>query len=146
MEAIRLARDIDLPRAIVWEALVDPALVGGWLHPSERLVNGTRPVEFREPDDPAVPASLEVVSPVFGTVRVVLARIPDGTRGEATRVELTVDGEWGRRSDREALWTLRLEQLADLVRGHPVDWSEWAVRHRLEHAAARSEAAPRAVR
>ena len=146
MEAIRLERDIDLPRAIVWEALVDPVLVEGWLHPSARLVEGTTPVEFREPDDPAAPAVLEVVSPAFGAVRVVLDRIPEGTRGEGTHVVLTVSDEWGRRSDREALWALRLEQLADLVRGHPVDWAGWPALHHREGEAARSEAAHRAAR
>ncbi len=146
METIRLERDIDLPRAIVWEALVDPVLVEGWLHPSERLVTGTTPVEFREPEDPAVPAVLEVVSPAFGVVRVVLERLEDGTRGEGTRVRLTVGDEWGRRADREALWGLRLAQLAELVRGRPVDWTDWPALHRAEHEASRTEAAHRDAR
>ena len=146
MEAIRLERDIDLPRTIVWEALVDPVLVEGWLHPSERLVSGTTPVEFREPDAASEPAVLEVISPAFGDVRIVLDRVDGGTRGEGTHVELTVSDEWGRRSERQALWALRLEQLAELVRGHPVDWADWPTRHRLEDRAARSEAAHRAAR
>ena len=146
MDEIRIERDIDLPRAIVWEALVDPDLVGGWLHPSERLVTGTSPVEFREPDDPAVPAVLEVLSPSFGDVRIVLTRNDGGTRGEWTRLELTVSDEWGRRSEREALWELRLDQLADLLRGHPVDWGRWAQPHPAADAEARAEAALRPAR
>ncbi|MFT4029782.1 MAG: hypothetical protein QM675_07895 [Protaetiibacter sp.] len=146
MKAIRLERDIDLPRGIVWEALVDPVLVEGWLHPSARLVTGTTPVEFREPDDPDSPAVLEVVSPVFGDVRVVLDRLAGGTRGEATRLGLLVRDEWGRRSEREALWTLRLAQLEAVLRGHPVDWERWPQEHRAEGAAARIEAAHRATR
>lgn len=139
-------REVDLPRGIVWEALVDPVLVEGWLHPSARLAHGTEPVVFREPDDPAEPAVLEVISPSFGRVRVVLERVPTGTRGESTRLELTVGDEWGRRSDREALWALRLEQLGALLRGHPVDWTSWPERHRAEHAAARAEAGLRSAR
>jgi len=146
VEAIRLEGDIDLPRAIVWEALVDPVLVEGWLHPSERLVEGTSPVGFREPDDPTEPAVLDVVSPVFGRVRIVLEPLGGGTRGEATRVVLEVSDEWGRRSEREALWALRLAQLGELVRGRPVDWTEWPERHRAEDAAAQSEAEHRTAR
>ncbi|MGN6273265.1 MAG: SRPBCC family protein [Protaetiibacter sp.] len=146
MDEIRIERDLDLPRGIVWEALVDPELVGGWLHPSERLVTGTSPVEFREPDDPAEPAVLEVISPSFGDVRVVLIRNEGGTRGEATRVELTVSDEWGRRSERVALWELRLDQLEALLRGRPVDWGRWPAQHRAADAEARAEAALRAVR
>lgn len=146
MEAIRIEREVDLPRGIVWEALVDPVLVEGWLHPRERLVTGTTPVEFREPDDPAVPAVLEVISPAFGDVRVVLNRLPGGTRGESTRLELTVADEWGRLADRDALWRLRLEQLGALLRGHPVDWSSWSERHRAASEAERDEAEHRGIR
>lgn len=146
MDEIRLARAVDLPRDIVWEALVDPGLVGGWLHPSDRLVSGTSPVEFREPDDPAAPAVLEVISPTFGSVRIVLTRREGGTRGESTEVRLTVRDVWGRRGDREALWRLRLEQLEALLRGHPVDWGNWARLHRAADVEARAEAALRPAR
>jgi len=141
-----MARAVDLPRAIVWEALVDADLVAGWLHPSERLVTGTSPVEFREPDDPAVPAVLEVISPSFGDVRLVLTRLAGGTRGEGTRVELAVSDEWGRRADREALWTLRLDQLEALLRGRPVDWGRWSAQNAAADAEARAEAALRRAR
>ena len=146
MDVIHLESDIDLPRAIVWEALVDPVLVEGWLHPSARLVEGSSPVEFREPDDPSQPAVLEVVSPAFGVVRFELTRIAGGTRGEATHLALEVRDTWGRRTDREALWVLRLDQLAWLVRGHPVDWVSWSSRHRAADVEARAEAAMRAAR
>jgi uncharacterized protein YndB with AHSA1/START domain len=146
VDEIRIERDLDLPRGIVWEALVDAALVEGWLHPSERLVTGTSPVEYREPDDPAAPAVIEVISPSFGDVRIVLIRLDGGTRGESTRLELTVSDEWGRRADREALWALRLDQLEALLRGRPVDWGRWSSRHRAADAEARAEAALRSAR
>lgn len=146
VDEIRLDRDIDLPRGIVWEALVDPVLVGGWLHPSDRLVTGTTPLVFREPDDPAEPAVLAVLSPAFGSVRFTLVRREGGTRGESTRVSLTVSDAWGRRAEHESLWALRLEQLAELLRGHPVDWGTWAAEHRDADVAARAEAASRSIR
>jgi uncharacterized protein YndB with AHSA1/START domain len=146
VDEIRIERDLDLPRGIVWEALVDPDLVGGWLHPSERLVTGTSPVEFREPDDPTEPAVLEVISPSFGDVRVVLRGNEGGHRGEWTRLELTVSDEWGRRSERAALWELRFDQLEELLRGRPVDWQSWSSRHRAADAEARAEAALRPAR
>lgn len=146
MDEIRLERDIDLPRTIVWEALVDPVLVEGWLHPSDRLVTGTSPVEFREPDDPSAPAALEVISPSFGDIRLVLETVDGGTRGESTHLVLTVSDEWGRRDEREALWALRLDQLEGVLRGHPVDWTRWPKRHRAADAEARAEAALRAAR
>ena len=146
VDEIRIERDLDLPRSIVWEALVDAALVEGWLHPSERLVTGTSPVEYREPDDPAEPAVLEVISASFGDVRIVLTRLDGGTRGESTRLALTVSDEWGRRTEREALWALRLDQLEALLRGRPVDWSRWPTQHRAADAEARAEAALRAAR
>ncbi|MCS0497993.1 hypothetical protein [Protaetiibacter mangrovi] len=146
VEAIRLARQIDLPRAIVWEALVDPVLVSGWLHPHEGLLEGSTPLEFREPDDPQADAQLAVASPTFGTVRVRLLRVEGGTRGESTRLEVRVSDVWGRRDDRAALWELRLDQLEDLLRGHPVDWARWPEEHGAEDAAARSEARFRPAR
>lgn len=141
VESIRVDRLIDLPRAIVWEALVDPVLVTGWLHPSERLATGTTPLAFEEPETSAAPAVLHVISPVFGELRVELDPVPGGTRGEASRVRLEVAGEWGSRANRERLWELRLDQLESLLRGHPVDWSAWAAEHGREAAAADCEEA-----
>lgn len=146
VDEIRLECALDLPRSIVWAALVDPELVGGWLHPNDRLATGTSPVEFREPDDPAAPAVLEVISPSFGDLRIVLTRREGGTRGESTELHLTVSDEWGRRSEREALWKLRLDQLAALLRGHPVDWQSWARENSAADAEARAEAALRPAR
>lgn len=146
VEALRLEREIDLPRAIVWEALVDPVLVEGWLHPSERLVSGTSPVRFEEPEVPELPAVLQIISPAFGEVRLELAARPGGTRGSHTALTLDVTDEWGRLSDRERLWSLRLDQLEAVLRGHPVDWSRWSTMHRAEDATARLEAEHRRAR
>lgn len=141
---VRLERSIGLPRGIVWEALVDPVLVAGWLHPDETLVDGTTGIAFVEPEHAARPAELQVVSPVFGDVRIELAAVAGGRRGESTRLVLTATDEWGRLEDRRRLWELRLDQLEDLLLGRPVDWASWPAAHRAEDATARLEAARRA--
>jgi len=136
---VRLRREIDLPRGIGWEALVDPVLVGGWLHPDVTLVDGTTGISFVEPERFGEPAVLHVISPVFGDVRIVLVSLEGGRRGESTVLTLTASDEWGRLADRERLWELRLDQLESLLRGHPVDWVAWPHAHRVEDATARLE-------
>jgi hypothetical protein len=104
-----VARGIDLPRAIVWDGLVDPVLVEGWFDPTLRLV-----------DDPVVavlerrdPETLRVEVPGLGPLTFVAEEVAGGTRGASTR--LTVTSELGD-------WDDRLDRLEDLLRGHPVDW------------------------
>jgi hypothetical protein len=102
-------RVIDLPRAIVWDGLVDPVLVEGWFDPVLRLV-----------DDPAVavlerrdPELLRVEAPGLGALTFAAEEVEGGTRGTSTRLAMT-----GELSDAEDL----LDRLEDLLRGHPVDW------------------------
>ena len=77
-----LERLIDLPRAIVWDALLDPVLVEGWLHPTARLLDG----DVRERVDPAPDATavLETVLEPFGRLRFELDERDGGTRGTST--------------------------------------------------------------
>lgn len=112
MTTVVVARVFAFPRAVVWEALVDPVLVAGWLHPTATLVEGVEPLVFAEPEDPARPAILQLVSPVFGALRFELAP----PVGDATALSLEVDA-----ADRDA-WTARLARLGELLRGHPVEW------------------------
>lgn len=146
VDPVRIERVIDLPRGIVWEALVDPVLVEGWLHPVERLASGTTGVVFAEPESPSRPAVLQVISPAFGDVRIELTAAPGGRRGEITVLSLDVSDAWGRLDDRIQLWELRLDQLEALLHGHPVDWSTWSAAHRAEDASARLEAENRRAR
>jgi len=95
---VRIERVIDLPRAIVGDALVDPVLLEGWLHPVLQLTD-------------------------FADVRVVTEEVVGGTRGSSTRitVEVTVpDPRFSRAI--EQTWQTRLDQLENLLRGHPTDW------------------------
>jgi hypothetical protein len=105
-------RRIDLPRAIVWDGLVDPVLVEGWLHPTARLLDG----EVGELIDPAPGATavLATVLEPFGALRFELDELEGGTRGTSTAFRLVAETPAG--------WADRIDDLENLLRGHPVDW------------------------
>jgi uncharacterized protein YndB with AHSA1/START domain len=124
-QAMRIERVIDLPRAIVWDALVDPVLVEGWLHPVLRLVGGEPAVEVRERVDPAsgALAVLHVRGDELGELRLTLDERAGGTRGSSTIVVVEVrapDPRFGRALHDS--WETRLDQLENLLRGHPTVW------------------------
>jgi uncharacterized protein YndB with AHSA1/START domain len=127
-----LERRLDLPRAVVWDALVDPVLAEGWLHPSARLAGeevegGFDPIEFVEPESPEAVAVLHVDSAELGEVRFELIEVAGGTRGASTDLTLTVRSHGDARflAPIVAGWRSRLDQLDDLLRGHPVEWQHW---------------------
>ena len=122
---VQLERVIDLPRSIVWDALVDPVLVEGWLHPALRLVDGEPAVELRERVDPApgADAVLEVRGDELGELRMTVAERDGGTRGSSTVVSVQVrlvDPRFG--AALGETWQTRLDQLENLLRGHPARW------------------------
>jgi len=96
--ALRIERVIDLPRAIVGDALVDPVLVEGWLDPERGLGD-------------------------FPDVRLSTEEVPGGTRGSSTRVtvEIAVPDPRFRGALLQS-WQTRLDQLENLLRGHPTVW------------------------
>ena len=108
-----LERRIDLPRSIVWDALLDPVLVEGWLHPTARLLAG----DVRDRVDPAPDrtAVLETVVEPFGRLRFELDEQEGGTRGTTTFLRLQAAG---------AGWEDRIDDLENLLRGHPIDWGD----------------------
>lgn len=123
--ALRIERVIDLPRAIVWDALVDPVLVEGWLHPVLRLVGGEPAVELRERVDPApgAVAVLRARSESLGELRLELTEHAGGTRGSSTTVMVDVQLPDPRfDSALRQSWQARLDQLENLLRGHPTVW------------------------
>src|SRR4051812_18628242 len=77
-EGVALERVIDLPPVIVWDALVDPVLVEGWLHPTARLLDGAV-LERVEGE------LLRVQSDDWGAVDIALDELAGGTRGRSTR-------------------------------------------------------------
>ncbi|MEO6116521.1 MAG: hypothetical protein ABIP33_09070 [Pseudolysinimonas sp.] len=124
-QVVRIERVIDLPRVIVWDALVDPVLVEGWLHPVLRLVGAEPAVQLRERVDPApgMEALLRVRGEQLGDVRLALVERSGGTRGSSTAVTVEVQLPDPRFANalRES-WQTRLDQLENLLRGHPVVW------------------------
>lgn len=124
--SIRIVRTIDLPASIVWDALVDPVLVEGWLHPRLRPLDGV----VHERDECAV---LETESAGLGRLRFELTPLTGGTRGTSTRLDLTAPAPERAEPD----WETRVDRLENLLRGHPVDWAQ---------AAADAERAARSAR
>lgn len=114
-----LERLIDLPRSIVWDALLDPVLVEGWLHPSARLIAGD--VRERVEPAPGVTAVLETVLDPFGSLRFELDERDGGTRGTSTLLRLQATGPG---------WSARIDDLENLLRGHPVNWNDRSAEER----------------
>jgi uncharacterized protein YndB with AHSA1/START domain len=141
MPATHLAfeREIGLSPAIVWDALVDQELVAGWLaearidpvdggrydlvwqYSTDQPPTSGTIVEFREP------TLLAVDTDNRGRIEFRLEEIAGGSRGSATRlalsVELELDAAFAPRV--KANWMISLDQLGELLRGHPVDWANW---------------------
>jgi uncharacterized protein YndB with AHSA1/START domain len=132
-------REIELSPVIVWDALVDDELVSGWL--AEASID---PVEggsydlvwLYSTDQPPTtgtitrcdePRLLIVDTDNRGRIEFALDRIAGGTRGSLTRLRLTValelDAAFAARV--RADWMISLDQLEELLRGHPVDWANW---------------------
>ena len=149
-------RDIELPREIVWDALIDPDLVLGWLALAiiEPRVGGRYDLVWLHPEPfPPTrgqirvitePELIEVETSNAGLMKFELETLPGGPRGSSTRLRLTVgiDTEPAFSSRMKAYWLTDLDQLEDLLRGHPVDWANWDRDH-LEAWEAYLEAANR---
>ena len=134
---LRFEHSYDLAREIVWDALVDPDLVSGWLAEADieprlhgrydldwshfTLVRATTG-EIIELDEPRL---LVVDTDNFGVTTITLTQ----TGPRETLLSVTVDAL----ADLQftpmiaATWRLSLEQLSELLRGHPVDWRRWKV-------------------
>ena len=138
-KTLRFRRYIDLPPVIVWDALVDPVLLEGWLASAtvDLVVGGVYRLEWIQPYG---------LLPFDGTIAHVdlgrslsastadarslcfdLGTEPGGTRGTATTVTVTVGGLTHPRFTPAVIahWESNLEQLEELLRGHPVDWKTW---------------------
>lgn len=136
-------QEYDLPPVIVWDALVDPDLVGGWLAEAEidARIGGRYDLRWFSPiatgttigeiADLLEPELLVVELEHVGTVSFVLSAVDGGSRGSATRLVVSVEGETEPRlaDGVSAAWITSLEQLDELLRGRPVDWSTWRVDH-----------------
>ena len=137
---ITLTRDIDLPSSIVWDALVDADLVSGWLAEAEiePVVGGRYNLVWvhREGFEPTFGRitrlqhleRLSVDTSNTGRIELRLESNDGGFRETWTRVHVTVVDDV---EDSQAIarltadWTCNLEQLEELLRGHPADWLNW---------------------
>lgn len=138
---LQFDRDYELPRGIVWAALVDPVLVSGWL--GEADIDAAPGGRYRldwvgSPHYPGTDGTIETIlapdrltiaSERHGKFDFRLDELEGGSRGTSTRLRLTVtaviDPPFAGRV-RET-WLAALEQLAELLRGHPVDWARYPV-------------------
>ncbi|MEY2847914.1 MAG: hypothetical protein RI885_579 [Actinomycetota bacterium] len=136
VRSLILHRVIDLPPVIVWDALVDPVLVGGWL--GEAVIDARPGGLYRvgwvgSVHHPALEGRIERMSPResltlstdrHGSIRFTLHPLDGGTRGLATRldvgIEVEIDPVFIPRLER--IWSTALDQLIELLRGHPVEW------------------------
>ena len=150
---VDLVRDIDLPRVIVWDALIDPDLVSGWLAQAEiepiaggvyNLVWSHRPAyadTFGRITLLQHPERLHVDTTNLGRVEFSLESVDGGFRETGTRLRVTIDPTAEGMDDAAAIahvgagqisidqiaadWMTNLDQLEELLHGRPVDWKNW---------------------
>lgn len=128
-------RTIDLPPVIVWDAFVDPDLLAGWL--GTVRVHPTDPPTFDlawpgTDSRPRTSGTVVSMRPLLGLsvvteareIDVSLAEAAGGPRGTSTALTIRL------RPGVEAAFAAglrdrvetRLDWLAGLLHGHPVDW------------------------
>ena len=132
---LRFEHSYDFAREIVWDALTDPDLVSGWLAEADidARLHGRYDLDWLHFDllrtttgeivDLDEPRLLVVDTDNFGVTTIELAE--SGLR--QTLLTVTVDAL----ADLQftpmiaATWLLSLDQLTELLHGHPVDWRRW---------------------
>jgi uncharacterized protein YndB with AHSA1/START domain len=129
-------REYDLAPEIVWDALVDDVLVSGWLAEAsiEPRLGGRYQLSWHDPGRPPTSArivewslaqTLALETSNLGTWRFDLQPLPGGRSGRSTRLVVMVEVEVEPvfRARLATGWMTALEQLDELLRGRPVDWS-----------------------
>jgi uncharacterized protein YndB with AHSA1/START domain len=139
MSELEFSRGYDLPPAIVWDALVDDVLVEGWLAAATitAALGGRYRLSWQTGGGLAatngiieefVPRQRLVVdTDNIGRLDFRLEPTPGGTRGHGTLLTLRIRVDTDPRllASTHAYWLSNFDQLEDLLRGHPVDWSTW---------------------
>lgn len=136
---LHFEREFEFAPVIVWDALVDPVLVSGWLAEAniEPRVGGLytlrwmtrpdQPISFGSITELRRPELLVLARENVGTLTFELTEIEGGGRGTSTRLRLTVSASiepaFARRVSAD--WMTALDQLDDLLHGHPVNWATW---------------------
>jgi uncharacterized protein YndB with AHSA1/START domain len=145
--------DFEFDPEIVWDALTDSELLSGWLaeasvvpeiggefvlhriHRAEQPVSHGRIVALRHGQEMHIVSTdgpADAAQP--GRLEFTLQQLPIGSRGTSTRLTVRIHADIApaAQSRVKANWLTNLDQLDDLLRGHPVDWSNW---DRDRHAA-----------
>lgn len=140
---LAFARDYEFAPVIVWDALLDADLVSGWL--AEAVISPVVGGEYNlrwlnrvgQPESlgriTAMQAldRLHVDTTTMGLIRFELDETAGGSRGTSTRlvvrVELEIEAAFAARV--RADWMTALDQLDELLHGHPVDWANWERDH-----------------
>jgi len=133
---LRFERDYEFSRVIVWDALIDADLVSGWL--AEAVITPAVGGEYtlRRLHQPEALGRISQLHPLerleveagpLGVITFELEELEGGSRGTSTRlrvsIALTIEPVFESRV--KADWLTNLDQLEDLLRGHPVDWAHW---------------------
>jgi uncharacterized protein YndB with AHSA1/START domain len=135
--ALVLECDYEFSPAIVWDALVDPDLVSGWWADAAITPEAGGEYNLRWLHRPGQPDTFGRITDMQPLERLTvdtsdsvlvtfeLTERPGGLRGTSTRLKVTIDGP---EADPRvtADWLTNLDQLDDLLRGHPVDWANWS--------------------
>ena len=132
-------RDFEFSPAIVWDALIDPDLVAGWLAEAriDPVLGGQYSLRWMtRPGATVVPGTiadlrpsvaLQIAQQGIDTIAFRLTELEGGTRGTSTRlrveVRAAVEPVFAARVSAD--WMTALDQLDDLLHGHPVDWAHW---------------------
>jgi len=132
-------RSLEFPPAIVFDALIDPDLLGGWLAQAkvEPHVGGAYDlVWLNSTSFPPTRGTIRVVDEPHALVidtdnrggfHFVLEPQVGGSRGTSTvltvRVKVSVDEAFVPRVTAD--WQSSLDHLDSLLRGHSVDWANW---------------------
>jgi uncharacterized protein YndB with AHSA1/START domain len=136
---LEFVRHLEFPPSIVFDALIDPDLIGGWLaHAAVEPRDGgaydlvwLTGSSFPPTKGTIIlldePAALGVDTDNRGQFRFLLEASDGGSRGTSTilttRVAVSVDSAFLPRVSAD--WQSSLDQLDNLLRGRPVDWANW---------------------
>lgn len=136
---LEFAREFEFSPDIVFDALVDADLVIGWL--GEARIDARQGGRYdlfwltSESFPPTTgrivalesPRLLTVITDNRGRIEFRLEESPGGPRGTGTRltvlVSVAIEAAFLPRVSAD--WWSSLDQLAELLRGHPVDWANW---------------------
>lgn len=136
---LEFVREVDFAPIIVFDALVDPDLLGGWLADAhvEPWVGGIFNLVWLTsssfpPTHGMITALvahhlLEVATDNRGLLRFELEEARGGSRGTKTIVTIvvTVEVDSAFLPRVAADWQGSLDQLEALLHGRPVDWANW---------------------